>query len=157
MAFLFSSQIITVLWHCQLDNRKGVQPVKTCCNYPQTRVDPGLEEGGSSRSGSPPCGPEAKPGRTSGGQLVQKLVIFCKLYVKKLILCGTDDQLLLSGFQALVTLTLDRVIQYTVVHQSSNSIYINFFVDKLSVGTPPSARSSDTKTRTNSRTDLNHY
>jgi len=38
---------------------------------------------------------------------------------------GTDGWLLLSGFQALVTLTLtlDRVIRHTVVHQSSNSIY----------------------------------
>jgi len=153
MAFLFSSQIITVLWHCQLDNRKGVQPVKTCCNYPQTRVDPGLEEGVHQGVEVPPVAQRQSP----AGRLVQKLVIFCKLYVKKLILCGTDDQLLLSGFQALMTLTLDRVIQYTVVRQSSNSIYINFFVDKLSVGTPPSSRSSDTKTRTNSRTDLNHY
>jgi len=79
----------------------------------------------------------------------------------KLVPCGTDGRLLLSGFQALVTLTLtlilDRVIQHTVVHQSSTSIYTpNFigigkkpFVDALSAGTPPSSRSRDTKRRTN--------
>ena len=43
----------------------------------------------------------------------------------KLITCGTDGWLLLSGFQALVTLTLtlDRVTGYTVVHHSSTSVY----------------------------------
>ena len=37
---------------------------------------------------------------------------------KNLAPCGTDGRLLLSGFQLLVTLTLtlDRVIQHTVVH-----------------------------------------
>ena len=43
----------------------------------------------------------------------------------KLVPCGTDVRLLLSGFQAVVTLTLtlDRVIRHTVVHQSWTSIY----------------------------------
>jgi len=68
-------------------------------------------------------------------------------------------RLLLSGFQAVVTLTLTlRVIRHTVVHESSTSIYIpnvieigrkNFFVDGLTAGTPPSSRSRDIKTRTN--------
>jgi len=46
------------------------------------------------------------------------------VYVKKLVPCGTDGRLLLSGFQAVVTLTLtlDRVIRHTVVHQSSTSM-----------------------------------
>jgi len=35
-----------------------------------------------------------------------------------------DSSLVLSGFQAVMTLTLDRVIRHTVVHQSSTSIYI---------------------------------
>ena len=48
---------------------------------------------------------------------------------KKLVLCGTDGQLLLSGFQALMTLTLDRVIRHTVVHHSSSSIYIPNFIE----------------------------
>ena len=45
---------------------------------------------------------------------------------KNLAPCGTDGRLLLSGFQLLVTLTLtlDRVIRYTVVYHSSTSIYI---------------------------------
>jgi len=44
----------------------------------------------------------------------------------KWVLCGTDGRLLLSGFQAVVTLTLtlDRVIRHTVVHQSSTSVCI---------------------------------
>jgi len=76
----------------------------------------------------------------------------------KLEPCGTDGRLLLSGFQALVTLTLtlDRVIRHTVVHQSSTSVYIPIFieigkkrfVDGLTPETPPSSRSRDTKTRT---------
>jgi len=43
---------------------------------------------------------------------------------KKLALCGTNGRLLLSRFQALVTLTLtlDRVIWHTFVHHSSSSI-----------------------------------
>ena len=45
--------------------------------------------------------------------------------------CGTDGRLLLSSFQALVTLTLtlDRVIRHTVVHDSSTSIYITYFIE----------------------------
>jgi len=45
--------------------------------------------------------------------------------------CGTDGRLLLSGFQALVTLTLTmyRVIWHTVVHHSSTSIYIPNFIE----------------------------
>jgi len=76
----------------------------------------------------------------------------------KLVPRGTDSQLLLSGFQSLETLTLDRVIWHTVVHQSSSSIYLsnftenektffNFFVDGLSAATRRSSRSCDTKTR----------
>ena len=45
----------------------------------------------------------------------------------KLVPCGTDGRLLLSGFQALVTLTLDRV--HIAVHQSSTSIYIQNFIE----------------------------
>jgi len=50
---------------------------------------------------------------------------------QKLVWCGTNGQLLLSGFQALATatLTLDRVIRHTIVHQSSTSIYIPNFVE----------------------------
>jgi len=76
--------------------------------------------------------------------------------MKKIRKCGTDGRLLLSGFQALVTLTLtmDRVIWHTVVHHSSSSIFTSnlneiekktFFVDGLSAGTPPSLRSRDIK------------
>jgi len=61
---------------------------------------------------------------------------------QKLVPCGTDGWLLLRGFQALVTLTLDWVMRQTIVHQSSSSTYIsNFieigkiFVDRLSAGT----------------------
>jgi len=78
---------------------------------------------------------------------------------KKLVRCGTDGRLLLSGFQALVTLimtlTLDQVIRHTVMHQSLTTIYIpNFieigktFLDELTAGTPPSSRLRDTKTMT---------
>jgi len=44
---------------------------------------------------------------------------------KKLVPCGTDSWLLLSAFQAVVTLTLTlyRVIRHTVVHQSSTSTH----------------------------------
>jgi len=49
--------------------------------------------------------------------------------VKKLVPSGTDDRLLWSGFQALLTLTLDQVIRHTVVHQSSASIYIPNFTE----------------------------
>ena len=73
---------------------------------------------------------------------------------EKLVPCRTDGRLLLSGFQALLTLTLtlDRVIWHTVVHHSPSSIYTSnfieigktFFVAVLSAGTPPSSRSRDT-------------
>ena len=48
-----------------------------------------------------------------------------KSQTEKLVPCGTDGRLILSGFQALatLTLTLDWVIQHTVVHQSSTVIY----------------------------------
>jgi len=48
----------------------------------------------------------------------------------KTVPCGTDGgRLLLSGFQSLVTLTLDPVIRHTVLHQSSTSIYIPNFIE----------------------------
>jgi len=60
------------------------------------------------------------------------------------------------NFRTPATLTLDRVIRHTVVHQSSTSVYIpnfieieKFVVDGLTAGTAPSPRSRDTKTRTN--------
>ena len=51
--------------------------------------------------------------------------------IKKLVPCGTDGRLLLSGFQVVVTftLTLYRVIQHTVVHQSSTAIYTSNFIE----------------------------
>jgi len=74
----------------------------------------------------------------------------------KLVKCGTDGRLLLSGFQSLVTFTLDRVMRYTDVHQSLTSIYLsNFFeigktfLDGLTAGIPQSSRSRDRKSRTN--------
>jgi len=48
---------------------------------------------------------------------------------KKFVPCGTYGRLLLSGFQLLVTLTLDRVIRHTVVHQSWTSIYVPNFIE----------------------------
>jgi len=68
---------------------------------------------------------------------------------EKLVPCGTDGRLLLSGFRAFMTSTLVRVIRNTVVHQSSSSIYIsnfieigkNYFVNRLSAGTSQSSRS----------------
>jgi len=48
---------------------------------------------------------------------------------KNLAPCGTDGRHLSSGFQLLVTLTLDRVIWHRVVHQSSTSIYILNFIE----------------------------
>jgi len=50
---------------------------------------------------------------------------------KNIAQCGTDGRLLLSGFQLFVTLTLtlDRIIQHTVVHHSSTSIYIPNFTE----------------------------
>jgi len=53
----------------------------------------------------------------------------CKNRQQKLVPSGTDGRLLLSGFQALVTLTLDGVTWHTVVHQSSTSIYIPNFIE----------------------------
>jgi len=49
----------------------------------------------------------------------------------KIVPCGTDGRLLLSGFQALVTLTLtlDRVTRHTVVRRSWTSIYIPNFIE----------------------------
>jgi len=43
---------------------------------------------------------------------------FAESLRKKLVPYGTDGALLLGGFQSLVilTLTLDRVIRYTVMH-----------------------------------------
>jgi len=64
---------------------------------------------------------------------------------KNLAPCGTNNRLVLSGFQLLValTLTLDRVIPHTVVHHSSTCMYIpnfieigkTFFLDGLTAGT----------------------
>ena len=79
-----------------------------------------------------------------------------KLNLTKLVPCGTDGRLLFSGFEAVMTMTLYRVIRHTVLHQSSTSIDTpnvteigkTFFVDGLTAGTIPSARSRDTKTRT---------
>jgi len=50
-------------------------------------------------------------------------VIMINSSYQKLVACRTEGQLLLSGFQALVTLKLDQVIRHTVVHESSTSIY----------------------------------
>jgi len=67
--------------------------------------------------------------------------------VKKLVPCGTDGRLLLSGFQAVVTLTLDRVIRHTVciTHRPVCTYQMSLKLGK-SAGT---ARSRDIKTRTN--------
>jgi len=77
---------------------------------------------------------------------------------KKLVPCGTDGWLLLSGFQALVTLTLtlDRVIRHTIVmklylHLKCHCNWKNFFLDGLSAGTRRSSRSRDTKIRINNK------
>ena len=51
------------------------------------------------------------------------------LLTKNLAPCGTDGRLLLSGFQLVVTLTLDWVIWHTVVHQSLTSIYTPNFIE----------------------------
>jgi len=50
---------------------------------------------------------------------------------QKIVPCGTDGQLLLSGLQAVVTLTLTlgRVIRHTVKHQSSTSIHTPNFIE----------------------------
>jgi len=50
-------------------------------------------------------------------------IISCH-YIQKIVPCGTNGLLLLSGFQTVVTLTLYRVIQHTVVSQSSTPIYV---------------------------------
>jgi len=47
--------------------------------------------------------------------------------VKNLALCGTDSRLLLSGFQLLVTLTLDRVIHGRA--ELSDLIYISNVIE----------------------------
>jgi len=49
----------------------------------------------------------------------------------KLAPCVTDHRLLLSGFQALVTLTLilDRVIWHTAVHHPSTSTHIPNYIE----------------------------
>jgi len=57
------------------------------------------------------------------GLLRGRDLYFRKISRIKLVPCGTDVRLPLSGFQAVITLTLDRVTQHTVVHQSSTSIY----------------------------------
>jgi len=79
----------------------------------------------------------------------------------KLLPCRTNGQLLLSGFQAFVTLTLDPVIRHTIVRQSSTSVYTefqwirkNFCVDGLTAGMPSSSRSCDTKKVKKTRTNI---
>jgi len=52
-----------------------------------------------------------------------EITITVKRTHKNLVPCGTDGRLLLSGFEALVTSTLDRVIRHTVMHHSWTSIY----------------------------------
>jgi len=57
-----------------------------------------------------------------------------QIVFKKLLPCGTDGQLLFSGFKALVTLilTFDRIISFiwhTVMHHSSSSIYTSNFIE----------------------------
>jgi len=47
----------------------------------------------------------------------------------KLVPRRTDGRLLLSGFQGLMTLTLDRFIWHTVVYHSSSSIYTSNFIE----------------------------
>jgi len=62
--------------------------------------------------------------------LISKFLIM--IIITKLVPCGTDSRLkLLSGFQALVTLTLtlDRVTRHTVVHHSSTSIFVPNFTE----------------------------
>jgi len=71
--------------------------------------------------------------------LLQKLAttaVNCLMYpgvstTTKLVLCGTDGWLLLTDFQSFMTFTFtfDLVMRYTVVHQSSTSIYIPNFVE----------------------------
>jgi len=53
------------------------------------------------------------------------------MHKSKLVQCGADGRLFLSGFQALVTLTLtlDWVIRHTVVHHSSISMYTPNFIE----------------------------
>ena len=77
-----------------------------------------------------------------------------KCYIVKLVPCGTDGRHLLSGFQAVVTLTLTlyRVIRHTVVHQSSTSIYMPYVIEirktfcgRTNRRDSPSSRSRDTK------------
>ena len=60
---------------------------------------------------------------------VKNELIIVTLNIKNLAPCGTDGRHLLSGFQLLVTSTLDQVIWHTVVHHSSTSIYIPNFTE----------------------------
>jgi len=62
-------------------------------------------------------------GRTDG------IAIANTALAMQLVRCGTDGRLLLSGFYAVVTLTLTlyRVIRHAIVHQSLTSIYIPNF------------------------------
>jgi len=59
----------------------------------------------------------------------KRLVVFTcfapRSTVTQLVPCENDGRLLLGGFQTLVTLTLtlNRVIRHTVVHESSTSLY----------------------------------
>jgi len=64
-------------------------------------------------------------------QCVVNAELNLKINNKKLVPCGTDGRLLMSGFQSVVTLTLtlDRVIQHTVMHHSSTSIYTPNFIE----------------------------
>ena len=62
---------------------------------------------------------------------LNQLPMWKKNKLQKSVLRGTDGRLLLSGFQAIVTLilTLDWVIRHTVVHHSSTSIYTPNFTE----------------------------
>ena len=61
--------------------------------------------------------------------VLSKLIVFMSII--KLVPCRTDGRLLLSGFQALVTLTLtlDWVIRHTIAHHSSSSVYTSDFIE----------------------------
>jgi len=76
----------------------------------------------------------------------------------KLVPCGTDtdSRLLLSGFQITRDLDLDLGSGHTAyrrasvidlhLHTKCHLNRINFFLDRLTAGTPWSSRSHDTKT-----------
>jgi len=54
----------------------------------------------------------------------------CATYPQKnLATCRTDGRLLLSGFQLLVTLTLDWVIWHMIVHHSSDKVFVDGHMD----------------------------